>query len=191
MKRTNIEPPTHLYSVTFDPQDTEYPGYSVEEHILTIEHAVLSVFDDILQNRRPCYCDTSAYTITEIDCENDDYINWTMRADELMAERGIDTPKVKTGDYVATPKWLSGKQSTKKPTCVVSRIASRRFSQCALLIELTRNGPSTDMRRRHWIRLDDLQSLSPYQEWRTVGNRPVTWIRSAVKHPEDLAEKVR
>lgn len=153
-------------------------------------YALHAVIDDIVTRRRHGDCGISSYTISEYNTQTDKLIE-TLRTDEFMAAKNLEVPAVKAGDYVNTPHWLRGKQSNKKPTCIVSHVASRWHSESVMLVELTNRGPSKDVRRRHFIWLADIDKLRAFNEWRMVGTAPnVQWVRCRHDDTKSSARKI-
>ncbi len=175
-----------LYSVTFSPDDPEFPSEEIARFVSEPGDVVQVIYSDIHTKRRPFYISPSAYRIAVIDDEDDNNIVEFISGEEFMATHNLAEPTIHAGMYVRTPRWLPGKLYTKYQTCEITtvNVERNRGSKWFALTELTLRGPSKDITRRHLIRYEDAKHLYAFRVWtptQTAPGQPSTWILKSVE----------
>ena len=169
-----------IYSVSFAPDDPEFPSEEVARFVSEPADVVQAIFSDIHTKRRPFYISPSAYLVTLIDDEDDDNIVESISGEEFMEAHHIQRPAIHAGMYVRTPHWLSGKPQNKYPACeiVAVSVERNRGDKWFALTELTSRGRSSNWNRRHAIRYADAEHLRPFRVWtptQTAPGQPSAW----------------
>jgi len=171
-----------IYSVSFSPDDVEFPSYEIAT-VAQPADVAQAIYSDIHTKRRAFYISPGAYVVAEIDDEDNDYIVEFIRGDEFMARYNVPVPHVHAGMYVRTPSGLPGKASNKYPTCeiVAVRVESRKTKWFALTELTSRGQRSKDVNRRHLIGYG--VTISPFRVWRPVQvapGLPTKWVLESV-----------
>lgn len=168
------------FSVEFNPSDDAYEPAYIVDRTQTLEDAVLEIYSDIHTVRRKHYTTPSAYRISCHESESDEVCVWEASAEEVMGEYNLEAPAIYAGMYCETPRWLRGKHKNKMPTCYIAYVRTRwPGDKIVMLKELTSRGPSQDIRRWHYIRLEDIGSLHVFRRWEHGDN--LQWMLKGVQ----------
>ena len=82
-----------IYSVSFSPDDVEFPSYEIAT-VAQPADVAQAIYSDIHTKRRAFYISPGAYVVAEIDDEDNDYIVEFLRGDEFMALHNVPAPSI-------------------------------------------------------------------------------------------------